>query len=90
MSGRNDALYATHDRATGMLKQALAANTNWNQSIDFQTRSMGAMRASLKTIYFHALLHSIRHYAQLGTLVRQHGYKPTWAGDYLMMGVQRV
>jgi uncharacterized damage-inducible protein DinB len=48
------------------------------------------MRASLKTNYFHAMLHSIRHYAQLSTLVRQHGHKPAWPGDYLMMGVERI
>lgn len=85
-----EALYATHDRATQIFKRALTANHDWNETIEFQTRSLGPFRASLKTIYFHALLHSIRHYAQLGTLVRQHGYKPTWLGDYLMMGAERV
>jgi uncharacterized damage-inducible protein DinB len=36
------------------------------------------------------VLHSIRHYAQLATLVRQHGYKPTLPGDYLFMGIERI
>jgi uncharacterized damage-inducible protein DinB len=85
-----DALYATHDRATALFNQSLANGINWDEEIDFTTRSYGTLRASLNTNLFHALLHSIRHYAQLGTLVRQQGYKPTWAGDYLFMGVQRV
>jgi uncharacterized damage-inducible protein DinB len=85
-----EAIYATHDRAIEILKRALTANHDWSETIEFQTRTYGLMRTTLKTIYFHALLHSIRHYAQLGTLARQHGYKPTWLGDYLMMGVQRV
>jgi len=85
-----DALYATHDQATSIFKRALNADTDWEAIIEFQTRTYGAARASARTILFHALLHSIRHYAQLGTLVRQHGYKPTWAADYLFMGVQRV
>ena len=85
-----DALYATHDRATAVIRQVLAADTDWDQIIDFQTRTYGPARASLKTILFHDLLHSLRHYAQLGTLVRQHGYKPTWQGDYLFMGIQLV
>ena len=85
-----EAIYATHDRAIGMMKEALAGETDWERRIEFQTRSYGAMRASVKTIYFHAMLHGIRHYAQLGTLVRQHGYKQAWMGDYLMMGVERV
>jgi uncharacterized damage-inducible protein DinB len=85
-----EALYATHDKAIALFKQALGADTNWDQTIDFTTRSLGTMRASLKTIFFHATLHGLRHYAQLGTLVRQHGYKPAWLGDYLMMGVERI
>jgi uncharacterized damage-inducible protein DinB len=85
-----EAIYATHDRAIGMINEALAGETDWERRMEFQTRSYGAMRASMKTIYFHAMLHGIRHYAQLGTLVRQHGYKQAWMGDYLMMGVERV
>ena len=85
-----ETIYATHDRAIGMMKEALAGDTDWERRIEFQTRSYGAMRTSVKTIYFHALLHGIRHYAQLGTLVRQHGYKAVWLGDYLMMGVERI
>jgi uncharacterized damage-inducible protein DinB len=85
-----DAIYATHDRAIEILQRALTAHHDWNETLEFQTRSYGTMRATAKTIYFHALFHGIRHYAQLGTLVRQHGYKPTWLGDYLAMGVQRV
>jgi uncharacterized damage-inducible protein DinB len=85
-----EALYATHDKAIALFKQTLAADTDWNQTIEFATRSYGTMRASLKTIYFHATLHGLRHYAQLSTLVRQEGYKPAWLGDYLMMGVERI
>ena len=85
-----EALYATHDRATQILKRALTANHDWSEIIEFQTRSYGGAKASLKTLYFHALTHSIRHYGQLATLVRQHGYKPTSPGDYLFMGIQRV
>jgi uncharacterized damage-inducible protein DinB len=85
-----EVIYATHDRATQILKDALAANTDWDQIIEFQTRTYGGARASLKTLYFHVVLHSIRHYAQLATLVRQHGYKPTLPGDYLFMGIERI
>lgn len=85
-----ETIYATHDHAIKLFKEALAAGIDWNQTLEFATRSYGAMRASLKTIYFHALLHGMRHYAQLSTIVRQNGYKPTWFGDYLMMGVERI
>jgi hypothetical protein len=35
-------------------------------------------------------MHGIRHYAQLATLVRQHGVAPDWPMDYLFMGARRA
>jgi uncharacterized damage-inducible protein DinB len=83
-----EAIYRTHDRAMEMYAHALAADLDWREEIRFQTRSAGVLLTSRKTILFHALFHSIRHYAQLGTLVRQHGYKTGWYGDYLFMDVK--
>jgi uncharacterized damage-inducible protein DinB len=80
-----DSIFATHTRAIALFQQSLAAGTNWNEEIDFPTRSRGRLRSTRKTILFHALLHSIRHYAQLATLVRQCGIKPDWPMDYLFM-----
>jgi uncharacterized damage-inducible protein DinB len=84
------AIYATHERAMKMYHELLASDLDWDGKFDFVTRSMGTMRSSRKTILFHALMHAIRHYAQLATLVRQHGIKPGWQMDYLMMGAERV
>jgi uncharacterized damage-inducible protein DinB len=85
-----EAIYATHERAVTMFRELLAEGGDWDTKFEFMTRSMGPMRASRKTVLFHALLHAIRHYAQLATLVRQHGIKPGWQMDYLMMGVERI
>jgi uncharacterized damage-inducible protein DinB len=82
------AIYATHDRAIALFRQLLASNLDWNERINFVTRSMGPARASRKAIFFHATMHSIRHYAQLATLVRQHGIKPGWQMDYLVMDLE--
>jgi uncharacterized damage-inducible protein DinB len=84
------AIYATHERAVGLFRKQLASDVDWDEAIELKTRSMGVLRASRKTVLFHAMLHAIRHYAQLATLVRQHGIKPGWPMDYLMMGVERV
>ena len=51
---------------------------------------MGLARASRKTVFFHAMMHSIRHYAQLATLVRQHGFKTSFPMDYLAMDIEKV
>jgi uncharacterized damage-inducible protein DinB len=84
------AIYATHERAMKMFRELLASSMDWDERIDFVTRSMGPARATRKTILFHAMLHGIRHYAQLATLVRQHGIKPGWPMDYLFMGIERI
>jgi uncharacterized damage-inducible protein DinB len=83
-------IYATHARAMEMYRELLASDLDWDGKFDFVTRSLGPLRASRKTILFHALMHAIRHYAQLATLVRQHGVKPGWQMDYLMMGIERA
>ena len=82
------AIYATHDRAIQLFRQELARDVNWDERIDFVTRSMGAARASRRAVLFHAMLHAIRHYAQIATLVRQAGVKPGWPMDYLFMDME--
>ncbi len=41
------------------------------------------MQATRRSELVHTLMHSIRHYARLATLVRQHGIQPDWAMDYM-------
>jgi len=82
------ALFATHDTAMEMLRQVVArADVDWEETLDFQTRSAGVLRASRRTILVHMLMHGIRHYAQLAMLVRQGGIAPGWGMDYLFMGL---
>jgi uncharacterized damage-inducible protein DinB len=85
-----ETIYATHNRAMMILKQLLASDIDWGAPIEYATRTMGQARSARKTILFHALLHGIRHYAQLATLVRQHGVKPNWAMDYISMDIEFV
>jgi len=86
-----DSIYATHDRATRIFQQLFTSDDiDWNEPIDFTTRTMGSLRSNRKTILFHALLHGIRHYAQLASLVRQRGVKPDWPMDYLFMRAEWV
>jgi uncharacterized damage-inducible protein DinB len=81
-----DSIYAVHDRAAAIFRQLFTSkDIDWNEPIDFTTRTMGSLRSDRKTILFHALLHSIRHYAQLASLVRHCGVKPDWPMDYLFM-----
>lgn len=82
------ALYATHERAAELLRAVLVRDdVDWDEVLEFPTRSAGTLRASRRTILVHLLLHGIRHYAQLATLVRQRGVTPGWGMDYLFMGL---
>ena len=84
-------IFAIHTQADRLFRQVLANPGNsWEESVEFTTRSIGTLRATRRTLLVHALMHSIRHYAQLATLVRQHGITPGWQMDYLLMGAQRV
>lgn len=83
-------IYGTHDHAFALVRKLLATEIDWDQPIEFSTRVMGPARSTRKTILFHLLLHSIRHYAQLATLARKQGIKPDWGMDYLLMDFKAV
>ena len=85
-----ESIYAVHDRAIKIMRQLITSDIDWNESIDYVTRAMGSLRSDRKTILFHALLHGIRHYAQLASLVRQCGVKAGWPMDYLFMHAEFV
>lgn len=86
-----DALFATHARALDLLRPLLTNGAyDWNISIDFQTITKGPLRASRRDILLRLLLHSVRHYAQLATLVRSHGIQPDWPMDFLFLNASRT
>lgn len=86
-----EALFSTHTRALELVRQRIADPAyDWSTRLTFETLTAGRLRASREAILLHLLMHSVRHYAQLATLVRQHGYKPTWPMDYLFMDAEHV
>jgi uncharacterized damage-inducible protein DinB len=86
-----ESLFATHNRAIAIFQQLLLnSDIDWNAPIEFTTRTMGEARSNRKTILFHALMHGIRHYAQLASLARKCDVKPDWQMDYLVMNLERV
>lgn len=67
---------------------AVAANdVDWDGSISFPTRSAGTLTASRRKIFVHALLHGVRHWAQLAAYLRQQGHKQDWQHDFLFSSV---
>lgn len=84
------ALYATHDRAMEKFRRLLKHPAYpWEEEIDLKTRSEGTLLATRRAVFAHALLHSVRHYAQLATLLRHHGVVADWPMDFLFMSARR-
>ena len=88
--GPAEAIYAVHDKAMAYIHGLSEHDDSWwHTSIEFTTRSAGTMSAPRQVILVHLLMHSIRHYAQLATLVRQYGIACDWSMDYLGMFMKK-
>ncbi len=86
--GSAEELFALHDLTVTRYRKLLAETSiDWEEQLEFTTISAGTRSATRKKILFHTFLHGIRHYAQLATLVRQHGIKPDWPMDFLFSGM---
>lgn len=86
-----NSLMVAHELAFNLIRSLLAnPNYDWSTELTFDTISLGRLRASRETILLHLTLHSIRHYAQLATLVRQQGFKTGWPMDYLFVAAQKA
>lgn len=62
---------------------ARATEADWNKAISFKTLSAGTITASKRKCFVHALLHGMRHWAQLATALRQQGTKADWHHDFM-------
>jgi uncharacterized damage-inducible protein DinB len=66
-----------------------ASDSDLQVQLDFPTRSAGTQVASARKIVAHALVHGIRHFAQLATMLRQGGHPTDWFHDILMSKAMR-
>jgi len=84
-------IFATHTQAMTLILPLIADDSYpWTEPLEFQTITMGRLRSTRRDILIHMLMHGIRHYAQLATLVRQAGVDPGWPMDFLMLNAQRA
>lgn len=84
----NELFTLAHKSAEDLRSFAVAANdADWDGTLTFPTRSAGTLTASRRKIFVHALLHGIRHWAQLATLLRQKGYAQDWPHDFIFSKV---
>jgi uncharacterized damage-inducible protein DinB len=78
-------LFGIGDRARAMFRDYLATVTDEDLAVvmEFPTRSAGVIRSSKRKMYLHALQHSLRHWAQLATALREAGHPTNWGKDFL-------
>ncbi len=77
-----------HKSAEDLRSFAVAANdADWDGTLTFPTRTAGTLTASRRKIFVHALLHGVRHWAQLATFLRQQGHPQDWPHDFIFSSV---
>lgn len=83
--GSLEDLMAIHAQAIQNLRKFLstASDAALLEVIPLQTVSAGTLHASRRKLCAHILLHSMRHQAQLTSLLREAGYKTDWPKDFL-------
>jgi len=81
-----DALFAAGREARAELARFVenAAPDDWARVLTFETITAGTLTASARKIVAHALMHGIRHWAQLATALRRAGHPQPWGHDLLM------
>jgi uncharacterized damage-inducible protein DinB len=63
---------------------ASASEDALDETLTFGTLSSGQISATRRKMLAHALLHGIRHWAQLATLIRQQGLPDPGRHDFLL------
>lgn len=80
-----DELFSTGARARATFRDLLDRYTeaDWNEIMGFGTKTSGSLKASRRKMFTHTMLHSMRHWAQLATALRQNGLKQDWQHDFI-------
>jgi uncharacterized damage-inducible protein DinB len=78
-------LFGVGEKAGRMYREylATASDEDLGTVIEFPTRTAGVIRSSKRKIFLHAMLHGVRHWAQLATALREAGYPANWGKDFL-------
>lgn len=79
-----DELFAIHRAARERLQRYVSTATaeEWDEVLTFETLLYGPMHGSRRKVVAHALLHGVRHWAQIATALRQAGHEQ-WPHDLL-------
>ncbi len=81
-------LFGMNDTARQHFRHALQQTTDWNEKLKYGDKERNFwITASRRKMFVHAMLHSLRHWAQLATALRQAGHKQDWMHDFIFTEV---
>jgi uncharacterized damage-inducible protein DinB len=83
--GTVDELFAIHREARAGLARYVEGATaaEWDEVLTFETLLYGPLHGSRRKVVAHALVHGVRHWAQIATALRQAGWPEQWPHDLL-------
>lgn len=83
-------LYGVHDFAIAKFRTLVEDDSyDWSRELEMDTRSEGTLIAPRRAVLFHALMHSLRHYAQLATILRHKGIPAGFEMDYFLVSARK-
>ena len=85
------AAWELQSKASASLRDFLksASDASLDEVRRLQLRMSGEVALSRRKICLHIFVHSIRHWAQIGPLVRQNGFPVGWPQDILFSSAIR-
>jgi len=85
-----DDVFELGDHARGQLVRFLtsAPESELDRVLTFQTLTAGPVSATKHKIASNIFLHGIRHWGQVATVLRQHGFADQWGHDMLLSSVK--
>ena len=85
-----EAVFELGDHARSQLVHFLtsAPESELDRLLTFQTLTAGKVTASKHKIASNIFLHGIRHWGQVATVLRQHGFADQWAHDMLLSNIK--
>jgi uncharacterized damage-inducible protein DinB len=84
-TGSLDDLFGVHSRARKNIDEWLARTNEGDMAkvLTFPTMTAGTLSASKRKCLIHALLHGVRHWAQMANTLRIKGHQQEWGHDFL-------
>ena len=82
--GSLDEIFAIGLEARRKLGAFLETDPDLEGELTFETLTAGTRSATARKIVTHSMLHGIRHWAQVATVLRERGYPAQWFHDILL------